>query len=311
MKLKSVRIRRFFVITPMLVAVLATAGPVVTDTGNDLAAAYEEVASTLKNPDTSGEQKKKSFDRMRELAGAGHLPAIAGLGYLYQEGLGTPANPSHAAEWLRKAADKGHAVSMFNLAHLLVTDKVPLAAGEKDRAVHYAEGIDWYRRAAEAGLERARLAYGIILMRGDYDSKPNPQLAATYLIPAAEAGNLEAMNALGNMYEVGSGVAHSPASAEMWLRKAAENGHIKARSNLSRVLDPHSTDDKRRIEAIAWLVLAEEDRDVVGTKLLAVKAPSFSPQDMAAARKQAAEIRRRLRKTERTSESVLPGDGKP
>jgi TPR repeat protein len=229
---------------------------------------------------------------MKELAEQDHLAAIAGLAYLYQEGIGTVRDYVKAGKWLRMAAERGHAISMFNFAGLLVRDRIPLEDGETDRGRQYAEGVEWYRKAAESGLEEARVGYGIILMRGDYGSKPDPKKATTYLIPAAEGGHLEAMNALGTMYEIGNGVPYSVSTAETWFRKAAEKGHLKARSNLYRVLDAHpSGSPERRIEALAWLILAEQDGDVVAKKIFNVKTSGVSAANMALAREKAAQLR--------------------
>jgi TPR repeat protein len=267
-------------------------------------AAYEEVAAILKDPNADDDAKASAFLRMKALAEAGHVPAMAGLGYLYQEGVGTAKNTGMAAEWLQKAADKGHAISMFNLAGLLVRDQIPLAEGEKDRGRQYADGVEWYRKAAEAGLERARVGYGIILMRGDYGSKPDSKRAATFLIPAAEAGDLEAMNALGTLYEIGNGVPYSVPTAETWFRKAAEKGHLKARSNLSRVLDAYASTPQQRIEAIAWLILAEQEGDVVAKKIFTAKTVAVPAGEMAAARKEALRLRGLITAARKSSASA-------
>jgi TPR repeat protein len=280
-----------FRIVPLAIMLTAAGNLAADPAAGNPQAAYEETAAILKDPNADDAAKISAFSKMKELAAEGHVPAMAGLGYLYQEGIGTAKSPVSAAEWLQKAAEKGHAISMFNLAGLLVRDRIPLAEGEKDRGRQYAEGVDWFRKAAEAGLERARVGYGIILMRGDYGSKPDPKQAATYLIPTAEAGNLEAMNALGTMYEIGNGVPYSVATAETWFRKAAEKGHLKARSNLSRILDAHSPTHPRRIESTAWLILAEQDGDVVAKKIFNTKTATLSSKDMAEARKEAQRLR--------------------
>jgi TPR repeat protein len=293
-----------FHIVPLAI-MLTAAGELAADpTAKNPQAAYEETAAILKDPSAGATAKSSAFSKMKELAAEGHVPAMAGLGYLYQEGIGTAKSPVSAAGWLQKAAEKGHAISMFNLAGLLVRDKIPLAEGDKDRGRQYAEGVDWYRKAAEAGLERARVGYGIILMRGDYGAKPDPKQAATFLSPAAEEGNLEAMNALGTMYEIGNGVPYSVATAETWFRKAAEKGHLKARSNLSRILDSHSPTRPRRIESIAWLILAEQDGDVVAKKIFNIKTAATSAADMGAARKEALRLRELINAARKSSASA-------
>lgn len=50
---------------------------------------------------------------------------------------------------------------------------------------------------------------------------------------AAEQGLADAQNALGVLYDDGSGVAQDPAQAREWFRKAAEQGHAAAQNNLA------------------------------------------------------------------------------
>jgi TPR repeat protein len=285
------------VLATMLLSISPLPAEETTKTKDVSSTAYEQAAMALKDTGADDVTKRKSFETMKRLANEGHLKAMAALGYLYQEGVGTPPNPAQAANWYGKAAEKGHAISMYNIARLLVTDLVPLPDGSTDRRPQYAEAVEWYRKAADAGLDAARSAYGIILLRGDYEIKASPAKAAPYLEAAAKTGDLEAMNALGTMYDSGNGVAQSQATSEYWFRKAAEGGHLKARSNLAELLDPSSPNSKRRVEAIAWLLLAEEDKDVVGSKMMVNKGQSFSAEDLLLAKKEAARIRKTLRKS--------------
>ena len=52
---------------------------------------------------------------------------------------------------------------------------------------------------------------------------------------AAEAGDTDAMNNLGSMYEYGKGVKPNYRAARNWYKKAAELGNTRARDNLSRI----------------------------------------------------------------------------
>lgn len=252
---------------------------------------FEEARAVLMRSNVAPAEAERAFTLMKESAESGHVPAMAGLAYLHESGIGTKQSYPEAVEWYRRAAEKEHAISQFNLAQLLTRGQQP---GEEPASVNarLAEGVAWYRRAADQSLTRACSTYGIILMRGDYQITADPAKAVPYLIKAVDDGDLEAMNALGLMHQTGNGVARDHAATETLLRKAAQAGHVKARANLGEFLDPNSNDRSRRIEAIAWLMLAEQAQDPVAKRVLAVKSQAVSPVDMTAGRSKANELRR-------------------
>ena len=255
---------------------------------------YQAARNLLKSKQDE-ESLRKGFQMMLVAAEKGDLQAIAGLAYLYNAGMGTPKDNATAAKWYRLAAEKEHAISQYNLGKLLVADEIPLPAGVVERKVQHDEGVEWLRKAADQGLVDGQATYGLILYRGDFGTKPDAAAAAGYLKPAADAGNLEAMNALGMMYKVGNGVTYDPSASEDFLRRAAMAGHVKAQANLGEFLNPLSPNSDRRIEALAWLFIAEESDNVVAKKLLAVKLQAISPDDVAAGKKMAAEIKPKIR----------------
>ena len=241
------------------------------------------------------ESLRKGFRMMLAAAENGYIPAIAGVAYLYNIGMGTPKDNAAAAKWFRLAAEKEHAISQYNLGKLLVADEIPLPEGSVDRKTQHDEGVEWIRKAADQGVNEARASYGIILFRGDFEMKRDPAAAAGYLKPAAEAGNLEAMNTLGLMYRTGNGVTRDPSASERLLRRAAMAGHVKAQANLGEHLNPLSQNPDQRIEALAWLFVAEASEDPVAKKLLAVKTNAIPLDDVAAGKKKAAEIKQKIK----------------
>ncbi len=58
-----------------------------------------------------------------------------------------------------------------------------------------------------------------------YDNE-DYNMAATYWIPLAKSGNIEAQTNLAVMYEEGEGVAQDNAKALFWYQKAAKQGDI-------------------------------------------------------------------------------------
>lgn len=274
--------------------VAIASGVVSTEDGNNLEATYESAKSLLK-PGAGESELRKGFALMQEAAAKDHLAAIAGLAYLYSAGLGVAKDPAEAAKWLNKAATRGHAISQYNLGKLLIADEIPLVPEATDRDAQHAQGVEWLRKAADQGQNEARATYGIILMRGDSGAKPDPTAASRYLILAAEAGNAEAMNTLGTMYQVGNGIGYDLAAAERSFRQAAMLGHVKAQANLGEhLLNPTAPDPARRTEALAWLYLAEQAKDPVAMKILQNIGTTLSPRDEAAARAKADSLRKEI-----------------
>ena len=256
-----------------------------------------QAAENLLKGNGSAADASKGFELMLKAANKDHLPAVFAVAYLYHAGIGTAKDLSKAIGWFRKAAERGHAISQFNLGKLLIAEVTPLQPGMQDLAAQHQEGLEWLRKSAAQGQVDARTTYGTLLMNGDLGLKQDPTTAAKdYLIPAADTGDTEAMNALGTLYQIGNGVAFDPAAAENFFRKAAMAGNVKAQANLGEHLDPSSNTESLRIEALAWLFLAEESQNAYAKKILQNKLPATSPDDVTAAKNKAAEIRREIRK---------------
>lgn len=255
---------------------------------------YESARKLLKG-DGMDKDGRKGFELMEQSARAGHLPAMAGLGYLYRAGIGTSKDPEKAKEWFRKAAEQGHAISCLNLGKTLIAENRGADVGEGGDVEKLNEGVSWIHKAAELGLNEARSTYGLILLRSEHGVKGDPKAAAQYFIPAAEGGDAEAMNALGTMYQIGNGVPFDTGAAERLWRKAALSGHVKAQANLGEfLLESPGTKRERREEALAWLTIAEQARDAVAQKVLQNHAQTITPDEMSAARKLMAKFRREI-----------------
>ncbi len=278
-----------------LAAVPETAAVLSVAPASSAEADYEAARTLLKG--SGGEaDSRKGFDMMLTAANQDYLPAIAGVAYLYHVGMGTAKDLPKALEWFRKAAKRDHAISQFNLGKLLIAEETPLQSGVTDLPTQHKEGLEWLRKAAALGQTDAKTTYGIILMNGDAGLKPDPASAAKdYLIPAADSGDTEAMNALATLYQHGNGVPYDPAAAEVFFRKAAMAGNVKAQANLGEHLDPSSKNESARIEAFAWLFIAEEAKNAYAKKILQNKLPATAPNDVAAARIKAAGIRKQIR----------------
>jgi TPR repeat protein len=130
-----------------------------------------------------------------------------------------------ALRWYRRAAARGHANAMCNLASMYSSgDAVP----ESEQ-----QAFDWYFRCAHAGNAR-----GMAMVSLAYDTDPNmrrnffPSMrkdaaaAFSWALRAAEHGNHVAMSNLARMYRMGQGTAANGAEVNRWMEAA-----VKARES--------------------------------------------------------------------------------
>lgn len=164
-----------------------------------------------------------------------------------------------ALDWYYQAAQHGDPHAMLRLF-----DGGACELGD----VCPENGDDWPQAAfeltfpkAEAGDPEAMAALYDIYY---YMEDPDEDEAMKWLRRAAEAGNVESMNFLGeiarNDEEGYASDAERLEAAEMWFRKAAEAGYAPAMNNLSVVLNQL----ERHEEAWKWMINASEAGHING-----------------------------------------------
>ncbi len=277
--------------SPVMIEIQAAAERGEGDGRFQLARAYLHGNGVPKNP-------AKSLELMRVAAEQGHADAIGGIGYFYSNGITVEKNEKEAASWFRKGAEKGSAKAQLNLAKLLLVGKengLPEGAPAKSAEEMRAEGLQWLTKSADQDLPEAALVYGSVLYFGEHGVARDYGKAAPYLKIAAESGNGEAQNTFGLMNQIGLGMEVDAKAAEIWFRKAALDGHLKAQSNLGRLLDPLANDKSTRIEALGWLVIASGRGEVTATKSLEDIVPGLKEGELDEAKQKAVELRKLVR----------------
>lgn len=167
----------------------------------------------------------------RRLAEAGDAHAQFAMGEAYQEGKGVPQNYAEALGWYRKATDQGHLYAISNLGDMFERGE----GVAEDRA----EALRWYRRAADIAL---------LDLGQDWD----PDVIPSVLEKAAEYGYSEAQFALGSI----SCRARDYAEAVRWYRKAADQGHADAQSELGIAYHEGHGVAQDYVQAHMWTDLA-------------------------------------------------------
>ena len=151
----------------------------------------------------AGAKTRLSIAESFSEAEQGDVRAQNKLGMLYAEGRGVDEDHAEAVKWFRKAAEQGFAAAQFNMGFCY----------ENGRGVYkdLTEAVKWYRKAAAQGHSKAR----------EY-------LSFLENVFAAEKGDTEAQYKVGNYYFSRNNFSE----AAEWYRKAAEQGHSKARTRL-------------------------------------------------------------------------------
>jgi len=182
-------------------------------------------------------------------------------------------------------AENGSAKSMYNLGQNLLRGR----GVEKNTQ----EGLQWLEKASSQGLPEAQLACGEIYFWGT-DNQPRDFVKAfPYFQNAAKSDVLKAQNLLGLCYRDGFGTSTDHQLAEEWFRRAAERNDPKAQSNLAHLLGVTSAgldQSPKKVEALKWLIISSNQKEITAVKSLNVIRPTLDPKLLAAGEKAASDF---------------------
>jgi hypothetical protein len=121
------------------------------------------------------------LDLFRDAADRGHVDGMINLAVALMEGSGVERNVEEAVRLMRKAAETGSAIALFNLA----------AMTERGVTGDPAEALDLFRKAAAQGYAGGYRAAAVLLDEGRGAPK-DPGEAADLLLKgvAADSGEL-------------------------------------------------------------------------------------------------------------------------
>ena len=188
---------------------------------------------------------------------------------------------------IKKLAESGDAEAQFNLGVMYEDGKgVPQS---------YAEAVKWFRKAADQGYAKAQFSLGRIYLWSKYG---NYAEAMKWYRKAADQGYVEAQFNMGLLYDDFRGVPQNYAEAMKWYRKAADQGHAAAQFNLAMMFSNGKGVPQNFIKAYVWLSVASANGDKATKKYLDdILSPKMTPQQIAQAQNEAAELREKINKT--------------
>lgn len=170
----------------------------------------------------------------------GYVSALNGLAVLYENSDGPEAGNGQAIELLKRAAQQGDPLAMYNLA-------LHYKDGTNDVKRDVAQAAEWFAKSAESGSVSAMVELGDALINGRGQAQ-NPRRGLEWLQRAADAGSVRAKFLLGMTYlkgkVCGCGGEDSPNSqrqdpdlALLWFGRVAETGDSDAQAILARIME--------------------------------------------------------------------------
>lgn len=263
--------------------------------------ARKEEASGETGPDTAELQpfetwKEKAEEWFRKAAEGGHVEAMFQLGERHAKwenrllsggymgghhgrSLASGEEREQAAEWYRRAAERGHVEAMFCLGELYR----PRGEWPPLHDVSWPQAAEWYHKAAERGHVQAMVQFaeycGIscttegkdeeAIYRFDIrmaqnmefdgqEKKADLEQAFCWYRKAAELGDVTAQRRLGGCYLHGCGVEQDKTQAIAWYRKAAEQGDPSGLVELGDYYLGRCGAERNEIQAAAWYRRAAE-----------------------------------------------------
>lgn len=160
-----------------------------TPAGPDPSALFDKGMNALVGSGAT-RSRANAFEYFRRSSEMGFAPAQVALGYLYETGLSTTADPREALDWYRKAAQQGDPLAQWLVGRMIYLGEVPprdlneaatwlkksseennpfaqylLGTIARERS-HYAEAAGLFRKAAEQGLPQAQFQLALLLRDG-------------------------------------------------------------------------------------------------------------------------------------------------
>ena len=225
-------------------AAISTCSKAVTDNPRvfrylfNLGRAYQ---SRALRPGLADDDRRRALDSARlaydDAAKRGYISALNDLAALDE----LQKNYEQAIDLLKRAAQQGHPLAMYNLA-LHYRDGVGV---QRD----FGQAAEWFAKAAESGLVSAMVEHGLALKtgRGQPFSRANPRRAVEWLLRAADAGSLRAKFELGKIYQRGAycncdedtttNVNRDSELALLWFSRAAEAGDTDAQVRVALIME--------------------------------------------------------------------------
>lgn len=154
-------------------------------------------------------------------------------------------------------------------------------------AANDAEAVRWIARAAQAGDAVAQNHLGALYQTGR-GVKADLQQAVHWYQSAATQGSRHAMSNLAVLYAGGAGAPANFAEAARWFQRSASLGYVDAQFNLAVLYERGDGVPQSLLDAYRWYSIAAAAGDAVAKTRADAIATQVSPEELQAARLEAA-----------------------
>jgi uncharacterized protein len=166
------------------------------------------------------------------------------------------------------------------------------------------EALKWYELAAQQGHAGAQIILGS-LYRTDHWVKKDHSQAIKWFLKAAEQGEAYAQLHLGCMLYNGEGTERNYQLAAKWFWRAAEHGETQSQCILAGMYADGVGIEKDYLQAYALFNLASVEGNQYSAGRRDELEAKMCPSQVAEAQKRAAEIKTRIKETQRESKLGL------
>jgi uncharacterized protein len=220
-----------------------------TTTGLDPSVLFEKGMNALMGS-SSSRSGANAIAYFRDSADLGYAPAQVVLGYFYETGVNTTADPRQALELYKKAAQQGDPLAQWLAGRMIYLGE----AGSRD----LNEATNWLEKSSSQNNPFAQYLLGkIAFERGHYDH------AAELFRSAAEQGLHHAQLQLALQLRDGQGVARDVFEAYVWMLVSYDGGQRSIATNLQSLEAELSTTQLDQAKSKARELEGSTDRNVM------------------------------------------------
>jgi uncharacterized protein len=192
------------------VVVCATGSAQTTTAGQDAPELFEKGMNALQGSSAT-RSGANAIDYLRRSSELGFAPAQVVLGYMYETGRNTTADPREALEWYKKAARQDDSLAEWLVGRMIYLGEVP------PRDLNGA--ASWLEKSSEHNDPFAEYLLGkIALERNDYAR------SADRFRQAAQQGLPQAQQQLAILLRNGQGVPLGKFEAYVWMLVSSDGG---------------------------------------------------------------------------------------
>jgi TPR repeat protein len=157
-------------------------------------------------------------------------------------------DPERSFSLMEQAANSGHRMAQFNFAQML-TSRDPSTRG-------LTRAVEYYRKAAEAGLADAQYAMAQVYRFGSGGERIDAAQSRKWLELAAAQNFDTAQIELGTLLVEGEGGTPDPKAGFSWLMRAASAGNPAAQNRVAKLYRAGVGVEPDRVTAVAWYLRA-------------------------------------------------------